>query len=231
MLEMQSVSLRCGARHVLHDVDLRLRPGERLGLIGPRGAGKTSLLRLAAGLARPSGGVLRNGFRHPLLMFKEPRLLLWRHALENVALPLRASGLPEPEARSVSAYWLRRVGLDAAMESPAAELPRALAQRAALARALALAPDLLMLDRPFNAMEPAARRQLADCCRQAVVRSGAALLCVSDDPDELLGLVDRCALLHRGRLRPVSLVSPFGGSMQADAQRLRELLAVAGAEP
>ena len=64
-----------------------------------------------------------------------------------------------------------------------------------------------------------------------MVRSGAALLCVSDDPDELLGLVDRCALLHRGRLRPVSLVSPFGGSMQADAQRLRELLAVAGAEP
>ena len=88
MLELRGLSLRYGAQSVLRDVDLRLRPGERLGLIGPSGAGKSSLLRLAAGLARPSAGVLRNDFRHAVLMFQEPRLLPWRHALDNVALPL-----------------------------------------------------------------------------------------------------------------------------------------------
>ncbi|WZB74828.1 ATP-binding cassette domain-containing protein [Achromobacter insuavis] len=165
MLELRGLSLRYGAQSVLRDVDLRLRPGERLGLIGPSGAGKSSLLRLAASLARPSEGVLRNDFRHAVLMFQEPRLLPWRHALDNVALPLRAAGHAPARARALAAQWLSRVGLDAAMQAWPGELSGGMAQRVALARALALGPDLLMLDEPFSALDPALRRQLAACCR------------------------------------------------------------------
>src|SRR5690606_10574192 len=93
MLEMQNLVLRFGAQPVLARFDLRLAAGERLGLAGPSGAGKSSLLRLAAGLLAPTAGTLRNTFRHPVLMFQEPRLLPWRNARDNVALPLRAAGL------------------------------------------------------------------------------------------------------------------------------------------
>ncbi|MBO1015046.1 ABC transporter ATP-binding protein [Achromobacter sp. SD115] len=239
MLEMQSLSLRYGAQTVLQDVNLRLRPGERLGLIGPSGAGKSSLLRLAAGLVRPSGGTLRNGFRHPVLMFQEPRLLPWRHALDNVALPLRGAGHAQRQARALAAQWLARVGLDAAMQSWPGELSGGMAQRVALARALALTPDLLMLDEPFSALDPALRRQLAACCGEELARSGAALLCISHDPGELLGLVDRCVMVHRGNVTPIALESPLessgngppGGIPDTDAERLRELLLAAGGQP
>lgn len=227
MLEMQSLSLRYGASTVLQDVDLRLRPGERLGLIGPSGAGKSSLLRLAAGLARPSGGTLRNGFRLPVLMFQEPRLLPWRHALDNVVLPLRGAGHPPAEARTLAARWLARVGLDGAMQSWPGELSGGMAQRVALARALAMAPDLLMLDEPFSALDPALRRQLAECCGEELARSGAALLCISHDPEELLGLVDRCVMVDRGRVTPIALDGPPGGG-RGGAEHLRELLLAAG---
>ena len=238
MLEMQSLSLRYGAQTVLQDVNLRLRPGERLGLIGPSGAGKSSLLRLAAGLVRPSGGALRNAFRHPVLMFQEPRLLPWRHALDNVALPLRAAGKASAQARAMAAQWLGRVGLDAAMQSWPGELSGGMAQRVALARALALSPDLLMLDEPFSALDPALRGQLAACCGEELARSGAALLCISHDPAELLGLVDRCVMVHRGRVTPIALEGPAapsgngptGGIPKADAERLRELLLAAGGQ-
>lgn len=205
MLEMQNLSLRYGTQTVLQDVTLRLRPGERLGLVGASGAGKSSLLRLAAGLARPSEGTLRNGFGHPVLMFQEPRLLPWRNALDNVVLPLRGAGLPSEDAYALAAQWLTRVGLDAAMQSWPGELSGGMAQRVALARALALAPDLLMLDEPFSALDPALRRQLAACCREEIGRSGAALLCISHDPDDLRGLVDRCVRVDRGRVTPIAL--------------------------
>lgn len=151
MLELRGLSLRYGAQSVLRDVDLRLRPGERLGLIGPSGAGKSSLLRLAAGLA----------------------------------------------------------------------------QRVALARALALGPDLLMLDEPFSALDPALRRQLAANCREELVRSGAALLCISHDPEELLGLVDRCVLVRQGSV--IAIEPDATGALSA--VRLRALLLEAGAGP
>lgn len=214
MLEMQSLSLRYGAQTVLQDVNLHLRPGERLGLIGP------------------SGGALRNGFRHPVLMFQEPRLLPWRHALDNVALPLRGAGHAPAQARALAAQWLGRVGLDAAMQSWPGELSGGMAQRVALARALALAPDLLMLDEPFSALDPALRRQLAACCGEELARSGAALLCISHDPAELLGLVDRCVMVHRGCVTPIALEGPVAsaGIPQTDAERLRELLLAAGGQ-
>lgn len=225
MLEMDTLTLRFGAQTVLEQVDLRLAPGERLGLLGPSGAGKSSLLRLAAGLLPPSAGVLRNTFRHPVLMFQEPRLLPWRNALDNVVLPLRAAGHGKAEARAAAAGWLSRVGLDAAAQAWPGELSGGMAQRVSLARALALEPDLLLLDEPFSALDPALRRQLSACCHEELARRGAALLCISHDPQELLGLVDRCAVVDQGRVTPIPLSGRIGSPQRAaDADRLRTLL-------
>ncbi|MFD4837126.1 ATP-binding cassette domain-containing protein [Achromobacter sp. NPDC058515] len=232
MLEMRALSLRYGTQTVLEHVDLRLAPGERLGLLGPSGAGKSSLLRLAAGLLRPSAGTLGNTFRHPVLVFQEPRLLPWRHALDNVALPLRAAGHRAADARRMARDWLARVGLDAAGQAWPGELSGGMAQRVSLARALALEPDLLLLDEPFSALDPALRRQLSLCCRDELARRGAALLCISHDPQELLGLVDRCVMVDHGRVTSVPLTGPAGSPQRAaDAGRLRDLLLATRNQP
>ncbi|VFR24452.1 Alkanesulfonates ABC transporter ATP-binding protein / Sulfonate ABC transporter, ATP-binding subunit SsuB [plant metagenome] len=225
---MQSLSLRYGAQTVLQDVQLRVQPGERLGVIGPSGAGKSTLLRLAAGLAQPVTGRLRNTFRHPVLMFQEPRLLPWRSALDNVILPLRAAGRSPHEAREIAARWLALLGLDAAAQAWPGELSGGMAQRVALARALALAPDLLLLDEPFSALDPALRRQLAASCLDAVRKQGSALICISHDPRELLGMVERCVLVERGRVTPIPLIDQDDA---ANAERLRALLIAAGQQP
>lgn len=225
MLEMHALSLRYGSQAVLEGVDPRVAPGERLGLLGPSGAGKSSLLRLAAGLLPPSGGHLRNTFRRPILMFQEPRLLPWRHARDNVALPLRAAGHTAAQANAIAADWLFRVGLGEAMQAWPGELSGGMAQRVSLARALALAPDLLLLDEPFSALDPALRLQLSACCHEELVRRNSALLCISHDPHELLGLADRCVLVKNGRISPVRLSGPIGSPQRAtDASRLRALL-------
>ncbi|QVQ26075.1 ATP-binding cassette domain-containing protein [Achromobacter deleyi] len=232
MLEMQALTLRYGAQTVLEHVDLRLAPGERLGLLGPSGAGKSSLLRLAAGLLRPSAGTLRNTFRHPVLVFQEPRLLPWRHALDNVALPLRAAGHRADDARAIASGWLARVGLDAAGQAWPGELSGGMAQRVSLARALALEPDLLLLDEPFSALDPGLRHQLSTRCDEELTRRGAALLCISHDPQELLGLVDRCVVVDQGRVTPVPLSGPIGSPQRAaDAVRLRTLLLATRKQP
>ncbi len=225
MLEMQNLTLRFGAQPVLVQVDLRLAAGERLGLVGPSGAGKSSLLRLAAGLLAPTQGTLRNTFRHPVLMFQEPRLLPWRNARDNVALPLRAAGRRTADAHATAEAWLARVGLDGAGSAWPAELSGGMAQRVSLARALALEPDLLLLDEPFSALDPALRRQLSACCHEEVARRGAALICISHDPHELLGLVDRCVVVGQGRVAPVALSGPIGSPERAaDAERLHAQL-------
>lgn len=225
MLEMHKLALRFGVQTVLDGVDLRVAPGERVGLLGPSGAGKSSILRMAAGLLAPSAGALHTTYRHPVLMFQEPRLLPWRNALDNVALPLRAAGRGMAQARAIAAGWLARMGLDTAEQAWPGELSGGMAQRVSLARALALEPDLLLLDEPFSALDPALRRQLSACCHDEVARRGAALICISHDPQELLGLVDRCLVVDQGRVTPVALSGPIGSPERAaDADRLRALL-------
>ncbi|MGE8355094.1 MAG: ATP-binding cassette domain-containing protein, partial [Microvirgula sp.] len=113
MLELRGVSIDRGGRRVVDGVDLQLHPGEHLGLLGVSGSGKSSLLKLAAGLLAPSRGSYRNDFAHPLLVFQTPRLLPWRRVRANVEIPLRAAGCSAAGARRRAGEWLERVGLGA----------------------------------------------------------------------------------------------------------------------
>lgn len=200
-LELQAVSVDRGGRRLVDGIDLRLLPGERLGLLGVSGSGKSTLLKLAAGLLAPSAGLCRNTFAHPLLVFQEPRLLPWRRVRANVEIPLRAAGVGASEARRRAGIWLERVGLGAHADVWPGQLSGGMAQRAALARAFALEPDLLLLDEPFSALDPGLRASLGEVCDTLLAGTGAAMICVSHHPDELVGLVDRCALLGGGAMR------------------------------
>ncbi|MFT0532619.1 ATP-binding cassette domain-containing protein [Castellaniella hirudinis] len=204
MLEMRSVSLCFGPRTVLRHIDLAVRPGDRIGLIGPSGAGKSTLLRLAAGLLRPSQGHCRNTFACTRLVFQDPRLLPWRSVAANLDLALRAAGIPQAQAAQRRDHWLDRVGLADAAQAWPAELSGGMAQRASLARALALEPDLLLLDEPFSALDPALRADLGRLCSSQCRARQAAMICISHQPWELDGLVDGIWQVADGGIRPAT---------------------------
>lgn len=201
MLELKQVSLKFGTSQILDAIDFRLQPGERVGVLGSSGAGKSTLLKLAAGLLKPSHGTYLNAYRHPLLVFQEPRLLPWRSIHDNIEIPLLAAGVPRKEAQLRAMHWLERVDLPDAGKAWPAELSGGMAQRAALARAFALQPDLLLLDEPFSALDPALRVALSRLCNECVRDTGAALLCISHHPHELVEMVDRCVLIAGGKLQ------------------------------
>ena len=176
MLELKNVSLSYGDLRVLRGVSLRLDPGERIAVMGPSGCGKTSLLRLIAGLQSPDSGTVKLAARRLSFVFQEPRLLPWLTAEENVMLVL-------PDAHQVddAAAWLSRFGLGDAEDKLPTELSGGMQQLVSLARALVCAPDLLLLDEPFKALDAAAKKNAI-----AAVSDGtdAAIILVTHDARE-----------------------------------------------
>ncbi len=212
MLEMRDLSLAFGPRIVLDGIRLDVRAGERIGVIGPSGAGKSTLLRLAAGLLRPDSGTCRNTFQRTRLVFQEPRLLPWRSVADNLDIALHAGGVPTDEIAARRDRWLARVGLADTARAWPAELSGGMAQRAALARALALEPDLLLLDEPFSALDPALRADLGRLCAEQARATGTALVCISHQPWELAGLADRILRVADGHVQeqPAAGAPPAG---------------------
>ena len=153
MLELKNVSLSYGDLRVLRDVSLRLAPGKRIAVMGPSGCGKTSLLRVIAGLQSPDSGTVERTAQRLSFVFQEPRLLPWLTAEENVRLVL-----PDAHHGEDSAVWLSRFGLSDAADKLPAELSGGMQQLVSLARALVCAPDLLLLDEPFKALDAAAKQ-------------------------------------------------------------------------
>jgi NitT/TauT family transport system ATP-binding protein len=233
---------RLGQLEALEDVTFRVKRGEFVCLIGPSGCGKSTLLRIIAGLLPPvSGQVLING--HPRwrpdrtvgLVFQSPTLLPWRSVQENVALPLSIAGMSAREAERITLDLLEMVGLsDFAAEHPA-NLSGGMAQRAAIARALAQDPDLLLLDEPFGALDALTREQLTIELLRIWENSHRTVVMVTHNVEEAALLADRVVVLSArpGRIvdilpiciprprDPAMLTSP---ELQRAATRLREAL-------
>ena len=145
---------------VLENVNLTLRPGEIVGLLGRSGSGKSTLLRAIAGLDEPSAGVV-NYLGHPVtgpaagiaMVFQSFALFPWLTVLENVQLGLEALGMPEPEMRRRSLQAIDLIGLDGFESAYPRELSGGMRQRVGFARALVVHPNILLMDEPFSALD------------------------------------------------------------------------------
>lgn len=180
MLELTNITHRFDGRAVLDGVNLVLRPGQRVALMGPSGIGKTTLLRIALGLLKPTEGMVENRFQRPTAVFQEPRLLPWRTAVENVNLVLEDNAQTLPKAGQA----LKALALAEALDKYPRELSGGMQQRVAIARALAAEGDLLVLDEPFKALDPA----LKETVLALVNQTSTAILLVTHEEAEAQAL-------------------------------------------
>jgi len=164
MLSLRRVSKsfldRARPTPVLEDVSIEIPEHEFMCIVGPSGSGKSTLLRIMMGLTAPSTGeVLYRGRRvtdvnlHAAMVFQSFALLPWLTVQANVELGLRARDLSDEDARKRAAFYLDRVGLDGYEEAYPTELSGGMKQRAGLARALAVEPELLFMDEPFAGLD------------------------------------------------------------------------------
>lgn len=174
------VYLSFGEREVLRDFSLTVPAGGRCVLMGASGSGKTSILRLAAGLIRPTAGRVRGGAPEVVvsMQFQEPQLLPWLTAEDNISLVLPKGRQSLPAARDLLAH----VGLADAAGLYPSSLSGGMQQRVALCRALAAPYDLLLLDEPFRGLDPDTRRQAMTLVDESL--AGRTLVLVTHDEEE-----------------------------------------------
>ncbi len=204
----------------LAGLELSVEPGQIVSLIGPNGSGKSTLLRVVAGLLAPDRGQARldgapiTGPAPRIgLVFQEPRLLPWRSAARNIAYPLELAGWPRPERDRRVGELLELVGLGEAAAVAPAELSGGMRQRAALARSLALAPRVLLLDEPFSALDELTRERLNVELLGLWARTSTTIVVVTHSISEAIFLGDRVVVLSErpGRVvadLPVGLARP-----------------------
>jgi sulfonate transport system ATP-binding protein len=193
---VSSLTRRFGTRTVLHDVSLDIEPGEFVVLLGRSGSGKSTLLRAIAGLdheVEGEGDIVAP--ERLSMVFQDSRLLPWRRVLDNVVL-----GLPGGDASDRGRTALEEVGLAGRERAWPNQLSGGEAQRASLARSLVWAPQLLLADEPFGALDALTRIKMHALLRELCQRHQPAVLLVTHDVDEAVVLGDRVLVLEEGQI-------------------------------
>ncbi len=216
LVEIRNLHFSRGRNVIFSGVDIDIARGQIVAIMGPSGCGKTTLLRFIGGQLRPDAGAVRvDGDNVPELsrsqlfhvrrkmgmLFQSGALFSDLDVFENVAFPLRAhAGLPEDLLRDLVLMKLEAVGLRGAERLMPHELSGGMARRAALARAIALDPQMVMYDEPFAGQDPIVMGVLVRLIRVLRESLGLTTIIVSHDVDETLSIADYVYVLAEGRV-------------------------------
>jgi NitT/TauT family transport system ATP-binding protein len=204
-------TLVLGGKTIIENLTLDVRPGEFLCIVGASGCGKTTALRLAAGLYQPTRGAvtfdgepIREPRREVAIVFQDygKALLPWRTAAGNVSLALEAMAMPAAQRPARIDILLRKVGLPGHAEKYPTEMSGGMQQRLQIARCLAQEPKTLLMDEPFGALDAMTRQGLQDEVLALTAASNATVIFVTHDLEEAIYLGDRVIglLPHPGRI-------------------------------
>ena len=210
MLKVEGVSKRFDAEDgviILQDVDFSIPKGEFLCLLGASGCGKTTLLNILAGFEPISSGVVTlNG--HPIVSGGPDRVMLfqdagsalfpWQTVEENVQFGLRLQGVALRKRREISDRYLEMVGLSDHRTKLPAQLSGGMCQRLQIARALAIEPEILLMDEPFGALDALTRRRMHAELLRIWENTGTTIVFVTHDIAEAISLADRIAVMTEG---------------------------------
>lgn len=192
---------------VVDQVDWQIRRGEVHSLVGRSGCGKTTLLKLAAGLLLPDAGTvsvdgqtLRKPGSQLGFVFQAPTLLEWKSVLDNVLLPVTLQRRPSEADHARAGELLALMGLSGLGGRFPTELSGGQQSRVAIARALLLAPSLLLLDEPFAALDAITREELQDDLLRICRLAQTTVFFVTHDISEAVYLADRVAVMAEGRI-------------------------------
>lgn len=222
MLIAEDLRLERSGREIFHIENLTIPQGEVLALVGPNGAGKSSLLLTLAMLEAPSGGVVRFageaalngnrlGMRRRMAVVFQEAMLLDTSVQRNITIALRIRGVAGRDAAQRAQKWLERFGIGHLARRPARQLSGGEAQRASLARAFALEPEVLFLDEPFAALDYPTRKALLNELGPMLKDMNMTALFVTHDYTEIPYLAQRVAVLYEGRIiKCGSVVEVFG---------------------
>ena len=232
----KSFALGGGQLQVLRGLDLVIEPGECLAVVGASGSGKTTLLRMLAGLETPDAGevridgVPRQGVgTERAVIYQEPRLLPWLTVLGNVAFGLEARGLTGAAVQERARAAIRLVGLQDFETAFPRQLSGGMAQRAGIARALAVRPEILLLDEPLGALDAMTRIALQEELARIWQEERVTMILVTHDLEEAIVLADRVLVLprekgSRPRLIDIALPRPRDRSEPGFVALRRQLM-------
>jgi ABC-type Fe3+/spermidine/putrescine transport system ATPase subunit len=229
-IEVNDLRAAYGSTPVLHGIDLAVEAGEFVAILGSSGCGKTTLLRTIAGFQRVSSGSIRLFGRDVVGVPPERRgvamvfqsYALWPHmtVLGNVGYGLRLRGVPRAEVRSRVANVLRMLNLSGLEDRKVTNLSGGQRQRVALGRALAIEPDLLLLDEPLSNLDAKVRIQLRSEIKSLQHRLGFTAIHVTHDREEAMTMADRIVVMESGQIAQIGTpkevydrpISPFVAS-------------------
>lgn len=239
-----TLSFSAGDKEIraLQGANFEVARGEIVAITGASGCGKTTMLRIIMGLDEPTDGtvyisgkaVTGCGYDRGMV-FQHAELLPWRGALDNIEFGLQMKGIPSDERRAHAEKYLNLVGLDHARERKPHQLSGGMKQRVGIARALAIEPDVLLMDEPFSALDAQTREMLQAELLEIQALTGKTIIIVTHDLDEAILLADRVVVMETGSVKEIlniGLPRPRGplGEMRAEPEfsrnriRLWELL-------
>ncbi|MFB2646340.1 ATP-binding cassette domain-containing protein [Raphidiopsis sp. BLCC-F218] len=227
-LNLEGLSKSFGTKKVLKNVDLEVRPGEFVAIVGRSGCGKSTMLRLIAGLEETTDGSVLLNNKHTeqrinpsiRMMFQDARLLPWQRVLTNVELGLLGSN-SQVYTKQTALQILREVGLEDRSHEWPSVLSGGQRQRVALARALASKPSLLLLDEPLGALDALTRIEMQQLIERLWQEQGFTALLITHDVEEAVVLADRVVLIENGSIALDEKISLLRPRTRGDAEFAR----------
>ena len=212
-VELSNVCADFGNFRAVDNLSVDVRPGEFFSFLGPSGCGKTTILRMISGFLPWSSGSIRIGgqdmaairpnMRPTALIFQNLALFPLMPVWENIAFGLKVRGVKKPERRARAEELLRIVDLSGAADKMVGQLSGGQKQRIAIARALAVEPQVMLLDEPLSALDLKLRQHMRSELRAIQAKTGVTFIYITHDQSEALAMSDRVAVMSKGKLQQV----------------------------